>query len=198
MATKIETLVNELKINCLPEDLYEEAKKNDEINDDEIYMTPASEEELIREIKLLQERIDKFVSLKAGSTTGDAELMDLRIDINGNTHNSAGTAVREQIKTLSNDKVTKPNIATVGQAIIVKAVDADGKPIEFEAIDMPSGYITSQDTGTLGYYPISDGKGGVVWKDPNSITSIPILDGHTGKRYNLSIVNSKLIMEEVV
>lgn len=43
MATKTETQINELKINYLTEAQYEEALANDEINDNEIYMTPASE-----------------------------------------------------------------------------------------------------------------------------------------------------------
>lgn len=43
MATKIETQINELKINYLTEAQYEEALVNNEINDNEIYMTPSSE-----------------------------------------------------------------------------------------------------------------------------------------------------------
>lgn len=52
------------------------------------------------DINVLSARMDTFASLPAGSTSGNAELLDIRVAANGAGYPSAGDAVRGQYKTL--------------------------------------------------------------------------------------------------
>ena len=51
----------------------------------------------------LSNRMDTFTRLSEGSTTGDAELQDIRLGANGVTYNNAGDAVRGQYSQLKED-----------------------------------------------------------------------------------------------
>lgn len=57
------------------------------------------------ELKALNARMDTFTKLPTGSTTGDAELQDIRVGANGITYNNAGDAVRGQYSQLKEDLI---------------------------------------------------------------------------------------------
>lgn len=54
-------------------------------------------------IAALQTRMSEFTSLKDGSTTGDAELIDARIGADGTKYSSVGDAMRGQVEQLNED-----------------------------------------------------------------------------------------------
>ena len=70
-------------------------------------------------------RIDAIAALPSGSTSGDAELMDIRVKADGTTASSAGDAVREQVSALDQDIKELMNVYA-GQGIKDVRYDSDG------------------------------------------------------------------------
>lgn len=97
------------------------------------------------ELLVERERINNIASLATGSTTGDAELIDIRVKTDGTTATSAGDAVREQVTQLSSDIVDVSNdIDSLGLIVIKNCVtkidsghywDNNGKLIENSGYD---------------------------------------------------------------
>ena len=56
---------------------------------------------------VLTSRVDNLSTLQEGSTTGDAELIDIRTGYDSTNYNSAGEAVRSQVSALHDDLNTK-------------------------------------------------------------------------------------------
>lgn len=63
----------------------------------------AERKEREKEIDVERQRINNLAKLQEGSTTGDAELADVRVGADGKTYENAGEAVRGQVTALKED-----------------------------------------------------------------------------------------------
>lgn len=96
-------------------------------------------------------RIDNFTKLPAGSTTGDAELSDIRVGADGKTYETAGDAVREQIK--NTKQAAEDATASLKQAI----EDTESKKIPYDELQTGYKYTTTNDL-KIGYIAVSTGE----------------------------------------
>ena len=85
------------------------------------------------EIAIERARIDSIAKLPEGSTTGDAELIDGRVDYKGNTHTNIGAHIREVSSQLSSDlaDISNTNLFDIstcicGYRLSVSGVLAEG------------------------------------------------------------------------
>lgn len=94
-------IISRQKLNKIEDGIYEtyELSKN---NSSQI-----KEKASKKDLEVERIRIDSFTSLKEGSTTGDAELIDARIDNEGAMHSNLRNAITFQINNINNNYKNK-------------------------------------------------------------------------------------------
>lgn len=103
------SLVGAIKeIKTVVEDNYSEnTRKIDSKAERTELQTETSERK--QEIAVERARINNLTQLSEGSTTGDAELQDIRVGADGKVYDTAGEAVRSQVSELKGDLAYKIN-----------------------------------------------------------------------------------------
>lgn len=129
----------------------------------------------------LTARVDEMATLPEGSTTGDAELMDIRVGADNIVHTNAGTAVRSQVNQLNAMiKDSAENAANLTPINLVKNryIDTSGATVNISAVITLANYgysITDCTEGDIFYiygtggakprlFCFIDGSGNVLYR----------------------------------
>ena len=123
-------LENSLKIKDINRKLATNTNKIED-NTKKLNINIANIKNISSQLDVERKRIDSFTSLPEGSTTGDAELIDGRVGVNGKTYENIGTAIREQFKNVNKtiDDLLKsytPITEEVDISILENWIQADG------------------------------------------------------------------------
>lgn len=93
------------------------------------------------DLALLDARMDTFVTLPSGSTSGNAELIDGRVDDNGTTHTNIGSAIRYQARNVIKVSDTQPT-----ESFNRIWLQPDTEEIEIPTMEDLSGLFTVEGT----------------------------------------------------
>lgn len=100
--------------------------------------------ELQQEIEIERQRINQLSKLEEGSTTGDAELIDIRVGGNGKTYDTAGEAVRKQYNELHDPLVEVQNaVFELGKNLFNKDTIELSKALLIDGSIVENSYTTN-------------------------------------------------------
>lgn len=129
--------------------------------------TLSNQTDLNNNLNSLQSQIDSFTALTPGSTTGDAELTNIRVDSAGHTYNTAGDAVRAIDAQVNAMKTGFDGVVYPSPAAMVTGEDEklqnqidevkDGLD-DLSYIDISPNVLNPDDYGTAGIIINSQGK----------------------------------------
>lgn len=102
--------------------------------------------EVVSQTKTNASRIDTLAKLQDGSTTGDAELQDIRVGADGTKYNTAGEAVRKQIQ------AAEAKIVPVDDTLQESGKAADAKTVGENINSLKESLITIYDILSKGTY----------------------------------------------
>lgn len=141
-------------------------------------------EKMLLKIGILTTRLNNLVSLPEGSTTGDAELRDIRVGADGKTYNNAGEAVREQVGSLKEDLANLWNYVKNGQETVtvtykdgangavfsdvVMSVKKGGSTPKYTPDPVREGYVFSGWNPTIAEKATADATYTAVWQKNDS------------------------------
>lgn len=140
-----------------------------------------------QEIEVERQRINAFTKLAEGSTTGDAELQDIRVGFDGTIYENAGNAVRNQASDIKEDISNFASDLFIENgfnseiAIDGKYIDISGAIVDSSAWSYSEEYIKINPNKT--YYALSSSD----YPLSNVMYSIAMYDGNKkfiGVHYN--------------
>ena len=132
----------------------------------------AEQKEREKEIDVERQRINNLAKLQEGSTTGDAELTDIRTGADGKIYENAGEAVRGQVTALKEEN------NALNAKLFKNANDGN---IDLSVVDFERGGINTKDGVDVssdlymrlkGYIAINNGVMQIIVKRPTAIVYI--------------------------